>query len=172
MLNYFAYGSNMSVSRLSARVQITRLLGVGTLSRHVLRWHKRSKDRSAKCDAFFTGNPENRVFGVLYQIDDSQKSRLDRAEGLGHGYLVKAERIESNNEIVHAVLYVATPEFIDESLKPYDWYKDHVLLGAREHGLPNHYVKRIEAVHAIPDPDAERADRERSIHAARPRRTE
>lgn len=50
--------------------------------------------------------------------------------------------------------YVATANFIDDQLKPYGWYKEFVLAGAREHGLPSDYIaERIESVEAMDDPD-------------------
>ncbi len=35
------------------------------------------------------------------------------------------------------------------------WYKEHVLRGARENGLPDHYVRKIELTHSIDDYDVE-----------------
>ena len=53
---------------------------------------------------------------------------------------------------------------IDEALKPYSWYKDHVLAGSQEHGLPPDYVAEfIEAVEAVEDPDAKRDKKERAM---------
>lgn len=49
---YFAYGSNMSSARLRARVPSCRPIGIAFLPGHELRFHKRSKDGSGKCDAF------------------------------------------------------------------------------------------------------------------------
>jgi hypothetical protein len=53
---YFAYGSNMSVSRLVARTPSAQPLGRCALRGHQLRFHKVGGDGSAKCDAFHTGN--------------------------------------------------------------------------------------------------------------------
>lgn len=39
----------------------------------------------------------------------------------------------------------------------------HVLRGARYHGLPAAYLRRIESVAAIPDPDPERGPRELAL---------
>lgn len=47
--------------------------------------------------------------------------------------------------------------------KPYTWYKEHVLRGAREQGLPAEYVRALEAVEVMPDPDAKRASWEMRI---------
>lgn len=72
---YFAYGSNMDTQRLRFRTPGCKVIAVATLVGHVLRFHKSSKDGSAKCDAFSTGNPTDLVAGVLYTIP-FLKSRL------------------------------------------------------------------------------------------------
>ena len=45
----------------------------------------------------------------------------------------------------------------------YVWYKQHVLLGAIEAGLPAEYIESIRALNAIGDPDNEREARELSL---------
>ena len=47
---YFAYGSNMLTERLKARVSSATPIGKANLSDHGLRFHKKSKDGSGKCD--------------------------------------------------------------------------------------------------------------------------
>ena len=64
---YFAYGSNMSTARLRGRVPSCKPLGVATLPGHALRFHKRSADKSGKCNAFASGN-DNSVIGVPVQL--------------------------------------------------------------------------------------------------------
>jgi gamma-glutamylcyclotransferase (GGCT)/AIG2-like uncharacterized protein YtfP len=163
MLSYFAYGSNMSRARMARRVKGAQLLGVAVLVGSVLRWHKRSTDGSGKCDAFETGRSTDRVIGVLYQIDESQSARLDEVEGVGHGYRRKGVNVASSTATVAAITYVASPDCIDSTVRPYEWYKEHVLSGAREHGLPSDYVAMIERVQADADPDPARSRRERQI---------
>lgn len=63
---------------------------------------------------------------------------------------------------LNAVTYCATS--IEPQLKPYAWYKEHVLRGAQEHRLPVEYISTIESVEAIPDPDRSRHVRELSIY--------
>ena len=46
---------------------------------------KRSKDGSAKCNAFRTAEPTDAVIGVVYEIPTNEKPALDRAEGLVPG---------------------------------------------------------------------------------------
>lgn len=158
----FSYGSNMSLARLQERVPSARFVTIAALPAHRLRFHKISTDGSGKCDAEETGNPKDRVIGVVYEILDSEKSALDRKEGLGSGYDEKEVEVSTDQELLTALMYFATNK--DQQLKPYHWYKEHVLVGARENGLPSEYVAQIEAMEAIDDPDTERRDRELAIY--------
>lgn len=159
----FCYGSNMSHRRLQARIPSARFVAVAELPAHRLRFHKSAGDGSAKCDAEETGNPEDRVIGVVYEIADAEKHDLDRHEALGFGYDEKQVVLKSAKGALHAWMYYATR--INNSLKPFHWYKDHVLIGARENGLPTDYIARIEAVESVDDPKPERHARELSIYS-------
>ncbi|BES73574.1 hypothetical protein RE428_45920 [Marinobacter nanhaiticus D15-8W] len=160
----FSYGSNMSFRRLAARVESARFVAVAALHEHSLRFHKVSlKDRSAKCDAVLTGDANDRVFGVVFEISAEDKRRLDRIEGLGFGYREKqAEVVAADGERFSVCLYVA--RHIDPSWKPYSWYKHHVLAGARENGLPADYIAYIDAIESVQDRNRKRRERELSIY--------
>ena len=163
-MKYFAYGSNMSMSRLRERVPSAECLGCFTLKQHDLRFHKLSKDGSSKCDAFYTGDEGHLILGRLFEIQPSDKPALDRAEGLGNGYDEKTVIVHAaDGSPVEATTYFATA--IDENLKPYSWYVNHVLVGAREMSFPDEYVQsRISTVESIQDEDEARDSRERAIH--------
>ncbi len=162
---YFAYGSNMSIARLRARAPGAVSLGCYVLWEHDLRFHKSSDDGSGKCDAYFTANCEDSIYGVLFNLDAGDKSALDRVEGLGYGYdEKKVTVIAGSGAQVTAATYIAT--HIDESLGPYAWYANHVLVGAREAALPGDYIqKKIEAVATVEDYDRERDARQRAVHS-------
>ncbi|MEO6203549.1 MAG: gamma-glutamylcyclotransferase family protein [Nitrospirales bacterium] len=141
----FAYGSNMSLARLRGRAPSVQFVAVATLVGHRLAFHKVSKDRSGKCDAQYTGSPEDKVIGVVFEVSESEKLSLDKAEGLGTGYDEKhVEVVTSERRTLDAQMYFAT--HIDPSLKPYHWYKKHVLVGAQENNLPPGYIAQIGAV--------------------------
>ncbi|AGA92188.1 AIG2-like family protein [Thioflavicoccus mobilis 8321] len=160
----FAYGSNMSLARLRVRAPSAEFVAIGRLIAHRLAFHKVGwKDGSAKCDAQFTGSPDDEVLGVVYEIARVDKPRLDKAEGLGRGYDQKQVDIATERERLNVQIYFATA--IDPFLKPYHWYKQHVLIGARENGLPSDYVARIAAVESIEDPAPRRRARELGIYA-------
>src|SRR2546426_5243143 len=107
---YFAYGSNMSTDRLKSRgVSSAKFFRVAELANHALRFHKRSvKDGSGKANAYFTGNPSDTVRGVIFEIDRAEKTLLDRAEGIGHGYTdTEITVIDLNGKGHRSFLYVA-----------------------------------------------------------------
>lgn len=158
----FTYGSNMSRRRLQARVPSARFFAVAELPGHRLRFHKHAHDGSAKCDAEETGDPQDRVIGVIYEIADEDKPDLDRHEALGFGYEQKMVELETAWGHAQAWMYYATS--LTSTLKPYHWYKEHVLVGARESGLPADYIARIEAVESINDPNTSRSQRELAIY--------
>lgn len=161
---YFAYGSNMSTSRLKARIPLASLIGPGYLPGYRLLFHKVSiRDGSGKCNASFTGDQADAVFGILYDFSEPDIMTLDAIEGVGQGYEAKILNIKHKEEgWVKAQTYIATR--IDTSLQPLHWYKEHVLRGANEHDLPREYIKYIENIEAIIDVDIERTAHERSLY--------
>lgn len=166
MLNYFAYGSNMSVPRLTARIGSARKLGVARLAHHALRFHKSGRDGSAKCDIHETGDPLDEVYGVVFEVSEADSLLLDEYEGRGNGYEVKTVSVSlAGDGEVQAFTYFATD--VDAGLRPYHWYKAHVLNGAVEHDLPQAYTEAIHAVEAVDDSNHVRHAAEMAIYAAR-----
>ena len=161
---YFAYGSNMSSARLRVRAPSARFQAVAQLSGHELRFHKKSdRDGSAKCDIHLTHDPAHNVHGVLFAMEPADLPVLDRAEGLGAGYDKKIVTVRAGeSRSLEAFTYFATD--IDPALKPLDWYKEHVLRGAREHALCQQYILTIETVEAVVDRDQARRLRELGVY--------
>ena len=166
MLKYFAYGSNMSSKRLVARVPSAKALGVYTLSNYRLAFHMSSQDGSSKCNAHYTGNDQDQIIGVLYDIESQHKSALDTVEGLGVSYDIKYVTIKNQtNQNLQAFTYVSLPSRLQPQLSPYTWYKNHVLIGALENSLPQDYIDQfISSIAAKQDPKSARHEREIAIH--------
>lgn len=165
-MKIFAYGSNMCTARLQARVPSARALGIASLAGHSLRFHKRGwRDGSGKCDAFACDDPGARVWGVVFEIDDAEKPDLDRIEGLDNGYDQARLAVTPPAGQPHeAWLYRAHPSAIDPAAIPFRWYRDLALAGAREHHLPEAYVRRhITAAPTHPDPNTTRARRHHTL---------
>jgi len=153
----------MSTPRLIARVPSARPVCTARLENHRLMFHKKGRDGSAKCDVEQTDDGEAGVYGVVFRILAAEKILLDEHEGLGRGYGEKPVLLCSGPESsLTAVTYFAT--HIDENLKPYHWYKEHVIRGAREHNLPPEYVQAIREIDSIADPDEQNHQDELSIY--------
>lgn len=162
-ITYFAYGSNMFVPRLSYRIGGFTIIGRARLTGFALHFHKRSADGSGKCNALQTGDATDFVEGALYALPPEAKAVLDRLEGASFGYAEHVATVESGGHHRRAVLYVARDASIDALLRPYDWYRDFVLSGARLHGLaPGYIANRIACVKIVADPDPRRAARRRA----------
>jgi len=128
-----------------------------------LLFRKRGRDGSAKCDIEQTDEGEEYVYGVVFLILSTEKALLDGHEGLGRGYGEKSVFLFSEAcSSLTAVTYFAT--HIDANLKPYHWYKEHVLRGASEHNLPPDYIQRIQAIDSIADPNERNHQEELSVY--------
>ena len=157
-ITYFAYGSNMSLKRLQKRVSSAEPIERAVLRCHRLAFHKVSrKDGSGKCD-IPPAKESDKVWGRLYHINAEEKELLDCYEGLGRGYDNKCVTVELDcgTSVCAVTYYVADESKINPSLKPYTWYKKHVLVGAKEARLPPDYIKKIEEVKDKKNCDKER----------------
>ncbi len=149
-MKYAAYGSNLHPIRLMERVPSAQFLGKAIIKDKALRFHKRSKDRSGKCNIVTDIN--NNVYVAVYEIHESEKPALDNAEGVGYGYRTVTLEISGYGE---CFTYVAEQSNIDDSLLPYSWYKELVLVGCEKLNFPKDYIDFIRAVPATEDPDEE-----------------
>lgn len=161
---YFAYGSNMSIGRLKERVPSAEFVCRAELYGHMLKFHKPSKkDGSGKCDAASSKTPGDCVWGAVFSILESELALLDRFEGQGYGYDRKEVSLATESiGVIKAQTYLATK--FDTSLRPLDWYKEHVIRGAKAIGLPLSYIASIESVECDIDVDEKRRASELSIY--------
>jgi hypothetical protein len=159
---YFAYGSNLLKAKLCECVPSALVRAVGYLPGYTVRYNKRSKDGSAKCNLVRT-NENDTVYGVVYDFLHEEKPSLDEHEGLGRGYHTEEIRVVTEDGQTGAYTYVADDSAVDDSLKPYSWYKDLVVEGAKRHLLPTKYIEQLECVNAVKDPDPEREERNRRL---------
>ena len=160
---YFAYGSNMFAHRLRARTPSAVPIATAFVEGRRLTFDKVSADGSGKCDIEATGNPSDGVYGVIFRIALAEEHLLDKAEGLGHGYLKDELIAVTSNGPIPAIAYFATEK--DPALSPYDWYKAFVVQGATENRLPTAYIDFIRAFPAQSDLDADRRAKNEALLA-------
>ena len=147
---YAAYGSNLHPLRLYRRLATARLRGTAFLANWSLRFHKLSTDGSGKCSI---QSGSSGVYCAIYDISKADKRVLDGIEGLGRGY---SEISMDVPDFGPCFSYTASDTHIDNSLIPYDWYKQLVLAGALAHGFPPSYVEQVRSTASRQDPDPAR----------------
>jgi len=151
-LDYFAFGSNLYLPRMQARVPSAVPVTVARLPDHRLTFDKLGRDDSNKCS--FTAAEGETLWGVVYRIAAQDLPALDEAEGPGYDRV--EVRVAAPKEWLAVFTYRARPDWIGRGW-PYDWYRELVVTGARHHALPAEHVARIAGVTAVPDPDARRS---------------
>ncbi len=139
MTKYFAYGSNMSAQVMQAASPGHRALGRARLPGHRLAFTRRSV-RTGSGVADVVGDPQNTVWGVLYELADGDLETLDRKEGAGWAYERQEIRVYGEDGSPHdAVAYVVI-EKSSEQIPPSGEYAQQLIAAARERGLPEDYV--------------------------------
>ena len=148
MQRYFAYGSNLEPRRLRERIGEFRVYGAACLYGHRLAFNKRGRDGSGKANLM--PDPLGLVWGVVYELTPAAWPRLDRFEA---GYTRLRIQVEpSPGEGLEAWSYASTRLC---GKPPFAWYREHVVQGARQHGLPDAWVAWLEGVRVQPDPSGE-----------------
>ena len=144
---YFAYGANMHDDAFLGRRGMRSLeWRAGRVPGHRLRFNLEGRPRGKAAPANISPDPEAEVWGVLYRITRADLVRLDSTEGVpGRRYRhlwVEAE--DRNGNRLSAVTYIAEGKETDG--RPSLRYITLLREGARAHGLPEHWLKHLDAV--------------------------
>ena len=144
---YFAFGANMHDSAFRQRRSMDPLeWRAGRVKGYRLRFNLEGRPRGKAAPANISPDPDGEVWGVLYLITRAAMAHLDSTEGVpGRRYRhlwVEAEDIDGNR--VDAFTYIADGKEKDgrPSLRYITLLRD----GARAHGLPDQYIRFLDAV--------------------------
>ncbi|MDQ9091899.1 gamma-glutamylcyclotransferase family protein [Pseudoalteromonas haloplanktis] len=157
----FSFGSNMSSSRLLARLPNATRIGTATLAGYELTFDMLSCDGSGKGNIRPVDDDNAQVYGVVYQLNDAEKEILDAIEGPRYD-CVDIQVTLLDGEKIAAHCYIANTT--DANTLPYDWYMQHVYRGALEAGVPNAYSEAIKSRPMCQDSDTLRAAIEFAVH--------
>ena len=133
MINYFAYGSNISSFRMlnERKVNfISRKFAI--LENYKLIFNKVSKKNCYLGFANIIECEESFVEGALYELNDFDISIIDRFEGSTSNpshYFRKNVNVICDGKIINAIVYVANPTMIREDIKPDKKYLNYILEG-------------------------------------------
>ena len=124
----FAYGSNMLTRRLTApsRAPSAFACGIAGAPGFVVRFHKMGADGSGKCTLVAAEDAAAVAYGVLYELSDSDGTKLDRVEGVHTGgYIRSSIKLRClDGDTTGAVTYIANDRHVNPDSVPFDWYRD------------------------------------------------
>lgn len=147
---YFAYGSNMNVARVEARIGSTQRSLAGVHNDHSLRFDKASRVAGI-AHANVVPAAGRRVEGALFELlEPAQIELMDPFEGYPHEYERYFLPIGTAEGTIGAWVYIAAPGTTAQALRPAREYLDHLLAG--KPFLSDEYhrrLARVEAVHGL-----------------------
>lgn len=145
---YLAYGSNMNPQRMSERDVHFSQRRHATLTGYTLRFDKVSSSNPREGKANIIRREQDMVEGVLYEIPQSDLTKLDVAEGFPKHYMKMSVLVKLDDDAqVLALTYVAQPSKIREGLKPTREYLNHLL--AAKDALSEAYMQKLRLVETL-----------------------
>jgi gamma-glutamylcyclotransferase (GGCT)/AIG2-like uncharacterized protein YtfP len=147
---YFAYGSNMLASQMNKRCPSARFVCVAVLADHALVFPRKSKRWGCGVASIEPG--DDKVWGVVYQIDELDIGRLDKCEGfspgrVGNSYVREERRVlrhGQKDDPLTVWTYIGAPQAGPP--KPNACYLKRIIGGAKHWRLPEDYVRKLEAI--------------------------
>jgi gamma-glutamylcyclotransferase (GGCT)/AIG2-like uncharacterized protein YtfP len=139
---YFAYGSNMDQKQMLERCPSAKLLGVAVLKGYSLAFTIYSPKRSCGCADIIKSSAADGVYGLLYELTDSDLQSMDAFEGHPvHYQRIAVSVIHNDKEIVAYTYEVVTKE---KDLIPSKEYLKIMLDAAVKYSFPESYQKNLE----------------------------
>lgn len=153
---YFAYGSNMNPARVEKRRMGFESAQAGALSDYALRFNKRSVKYPGAASANVIAHSGALTQGVVYRLQHPEQiTMMDPYEGYPVRYDRLALPIAVTSGEVHAWVYIANQDHIQEGLAPARWYLQHLLAGRAF--LSEDYYAGLSQTPCLPDSDHEPA---------------
>jgi gamma-glutamylcyclotransferase (GGCT)/AIG2-like uncharacterized protein YtfP len=147
-VKYFAYGSNMSKAQIDERCPRNRLIGIAKLSNYRLCFPRYSEKRKGGVASISEENGCE-VWGVVFELLNEDIARLDRSEGYRvdrdpnmNSYNKISVPVSVNGQLLSCQTYQAVAQGTAD-FRPSSDYMKLIIVGAREHHLPDEYVKAL-----------------------------
>ncbi|MGM0641556.1 MAG: gamma-glutamylcyclotransferase family protein [Thermotogota bacterium] len=142
---YFAYGNNMNPDMIKEQGVEYFDRRKGIIRGYRIIFNKKAKDEEYSfANIEQTGNDEDIIEGILYELDNCEMKEIDRKEGFPTQYNKYRINVETDDGTVQAFVYIAQPEWINNNLKPPKFYINNMLKG-KDLISPN-YLNFIENV--------------------------
>jgi gamma-glutamylcyclotransferase (GGCT)/AIG2-like uncharacterized protein YtfP len=135
---YFAYGSNLSKKQMKERNLTTYESHKGFIENYKLKFNKESKDGSSKANII--QEQSEKVWGVCYELDSEGFNNLKECE---KGYNEQEILVFDENRKMLLIAKTFISNKICDKLPTKD-YMDKIIEGAKQHELPEDYIKNLE----------------------------
>lgn len=133
MINYFAYGSNISAHRMLNERKVSFISRkFAILENYKLVFNKVSKNNVYLGYANIVESNGDIVEGALYEIQETDIKKIDKFEGANstpNHYYRKIVDVICENTKIQAIVYIANPIMIRENIKPDKNYLNYILDG-------------------------------------------
>lgn len=151
---YFAYGSNLNLSRMEKRTGTCPEGRVARLPGYRLAFNKRAAAGDGKVYANVIPQQGSEVWGMAYRCQPEMLNQLDRYEGVAGGHYRRetVQVVAEDGTLIQAVTYVAGSQYLGPEGSPPDWYLEHILQGARYHQIPEEYIQTILQLATVGEP--------------------
>jgi len=144
---YFAYGANLHDSVFQGRRRMRPLeWRVGRVRGHRLRFNLEGRPKGRAAPANIEPWPGDEVWGVLYRITQRDMVRLHASEGVP-GWRYRPVWLMAEDTGATALeAFTLTADGVNHDGRPSLRYITLLRDGARQHGLPPDWCKRLERV--------------------------
>ena len=150
---YFAYGSNMHSAQMKERCPAATFVCRAKLPAHRLGFTLKSVSRDCGVADVLPDQTKD-VWGVVYELPDSELKNLDKKEGYRPGRRYEHNQYTRQDHYVWTegdanrpllvALYLGNPQ-LDPPL-PSDDYKRLIVDGAKHWNLPADYIRQLESI--------------------------
>ncbi len=149
-LPYFAYGSNMCRTRLEERVGPVEVLGTARAVGWRFALNKHSENGSAKANLM--ADATSSAWGVIYRLPPGGFEILDRFEP----NYQRVELAAENGSPAPLTAWTYTSDWLTFDCRATAAYRQYLVDGALEHGLPGEVVRYLKALRIHSPSDAVR----------------
>ena len=156
MKTYFAYGSNLNEVRFKSRIKSAQFKSRATLAGYRLVFEKPSLDGSGK--ATIIPDLNSSVEGAIFTYADDEHDALKQCEG---GYSETPVTLTTEAGALQAETFIADNRV--QTIKPFDWYVEHIVAGGQKLGLPANYLAALAEVPTTKDANAKRVAKEQAF---------
>lgn len=141
---YFAFGSNLSIAQMRKRCPGCEPAGPALLRGRELGFSYRSQNFPPGGAADVVDAEGAEVWGALYRLTEKDLESLDRFEHVGNGGYRRIEvEVDTPPGPATALCYEVADRLGFE-IPPTAEYRELMLEGSAEHGLPEHWIAALE----------------------------